>query len=99
MLANALTLTSPIATGARARGGPDGLPVDGGVVWADSERFAVRADDALYTFHHGSGLALMFHHLFAPTAPTTSTTPTAPTTPDAAEQTWQQWLTNTIQGD
>ena len=40
--------------------------VDAEVVWADSERFALRSADALYTFHHGSGLALMFHHLFAP---------------------------------
>ncbi|WP_194916587.1 SRPBCC family protein [Catenulispora rubra] len=86
-LAEALALTAPITTGSRAHGGPDGLPVlDGEVVWADSERFALRSADALYTFHHGSGLALMFHHLFAPAGD-----------PAEAEKSWQQWLSDTIQ--
>lgn len=89
LLAGALSLSTPITAGDRAHGGPAELPpLDGDVVWADGERFAVRADDALYTFHHGSGLTLMFHHLFAPT-----------TSPAQAEQAWQQWLTHTIQGD
>lgn len=89
LLAEALSLPTPIATGARAQGGPDGLPVrDGEVVWADDERFALRTADALYTFHHGSGMALMFHHLFAPAA--------APADADP-EKAWQRWLTLTIQ--
>jgi hypothetical protein len=88
LLADALSLTAPIATGARADGGPAGLPVvDGEVVWADSERFSIRSADALYTFHHGSGLALMFHHLFAPAA--------AEAEPEKA---WQHWLTDTVTG-
>ena len=89
LLAGALSLTVPIDTAAdRANGGPAGLPiVDGEVVWADNERFGVRTADALYTFHHGSGLALMFHHLFAPA-----------TGAAEAEAAWQQWLTHTIQG-
>ena len=91
-LASALALTAPIATGARTgagtHGGPADLPVvDAEVVWADSERFALRSADALYTFHHGSGLALMFHHLFAPA-----------TGAAEAEAAWQQWLTHTIEG-
>jgi len=90
LLAGALSLTAPIATGARAHGGPADQPlVDGEVVWADSERFGVRTADGLYTFHHGSGIALMFHHLFAPAD--------APGGTDA-ELSWQHWLTRTIPG-
>ncbi|MBS2535005.1 SRPBCC domain-containing protein [Catenulispora sp. NF23] len=86
LLAEALSLTAPIAVGARANGGPGALAlIDGEVTWADGERFGIRTADALYTFHHGSGLALMFHHLFAPAAETAT-----------SEQSWQQWLTSTI---
>jgi uncharacterized protein YndB with AHSA1/START domain len=89
LLAGALSLTSPIATGARAHGGPADQPLqDGEVVWADSERFGVRTTDGLYTFHHGSGIALMFHHLFAPATPSGGTD---------AEQSWQHWLSRTVQ--
>lgn len=89
LLADALSLTSPIATGARAHGGPADQPlVDGEVVWADSERFGVRTADGLYTFHHGSGIALMFHHLFAPASSSGGT---------RAEQAWQDWLSRTMQ--
>ena len=95
LLADALSLTAPVTIGARAEGGPVALPlVDGEVVWADGERFGVRTADALYTFHHGSGLALMFHHLFAPPAG-----PAEAETEAAAEQAWQQWLTHAIHTD
>jgi uncharacterized protein YndB with AHSA1/START domain len=54
LLAAAPSLQAPITTGAPARGGPgDLLPLDGEVFWADDERFAVHAADAIYTFHHG----------------------------------------------
>lgn len=80
-LARALSLPAPIVVGARAHAHPANLPpLDGVVVWADDERFAVRADDAIYTFHHGpTGLTLMFHHLFGPD-------------PGGAETAWQHWL-------
>lgn len=80
LLTAALSLPGLIAVGDTANGGPEGLPVvDGEVVWADDERFGLRTADALYTFHHGSGVAVMFHHLFGPGA-------------DAAESAWQRWL-------
>ncbi|ACU70036.1 Activator of Hsp90 ATPase 1 family protein [Catenulispora acidiphila DSM 44928] len=87
LLAGALSLTAPVTTGSRVDGGPSAAPVVGGeVVWADSERFGVRSADALYTFHHGSGVALMFHHLFAPAE-----------SEAASEEAWQHWLTATVQ--
>ncbi|GAA2682208.1 SRPBCC domain-containing protein [Streptomyces lunalinharesii] len=81
-LFRALSLPAPIAVGTRVHAEPAGLPpLDGEVVWADDERFEVRTDDGLYTFHHGiGGPALMFHHLFGPHAP-------------GAEAAWQEWLT------
>jgi uncharacterized protein YndB with AHSA1/START domain len=92
LLADALTLTAPITAGTRANGGPEALPLtDGEVIWADGERFAVRTADALYTFHHSPGLALMFHHLFAVPAGRDINTNTDP------EAVWQQWLTEKIQ--
>ncbi|MFL6114343.1 MAG: SRPBCC family protein [Catenulispora sp.] len=51
----------------------------GEVVWSDDERFGVRTGDAIYTFHHGSGLVAMFHHLFGPDTA-------------EAEASWQRWL-------
>ncbi|MFF1909325.1 SRPBCC domain-containing protein [Kitasatospora sp. NPDC058218] len=75
-----LSLPVPAAVGARAHAEPAGLaPLDGDVVWADDERVGIRTADGLYTFHHGSGVVLMFHHLFGPDA-------------DGAEAAWQQWL-------
>ncbi|WP_405490109.1 hypothetical protein [Nocardia sp. NBC_00511] len=54
------------------------------MVWADDERFALRASDGLYAFHHTpTGLALMFHHLFASNT-------------DGAETAWQQWLSTLL---
>ncbi|MEV8098338.1 SRPBCC domain-containing protein [Kitasatospora sp. NPDC085879] len=83
-LARGLSLPAPVSIGARVHAEPAGLPaLDGEVVWADDERFAVRTADGLYTFHHGPGIALMFHHLFgADTA--------------GAEDAWQQWLTGLL---
>ncbi|MFF4105115.1 SRPBCC domain-containing protein [Streptomyces sp. NPDC001903] len=79
-LVRGLSLPSPVTAGARASAAPAGLPpVDGEVTWADGERFEVRTSDGLYTFHHGPGIALMFHHLFGPDT-------------DRAETAWQQWL-------
>jgi uncharacterized protein YndB with AHSA1/START domain len=84
LLASALALPALISVGDEANGGPSGLPVvDGEVVWADDERFELRTDDALYTFHHGPGMAAMFHHLFGPNT-------------DAAEGAWQRWLAETL---
>ncbi|CAN3979311.1 SRPBCC family protein [Kitasatospora purpeofusca] len=80
-LAGALALPSPPTTGTRVAARPTGLPpLDGEVVWADDERFAIRTGDGLYGFHHSAGLVLMFHHLFGPDT-------------DGAEAAWQQWLT------
>lgn len=81
-ITGALSLTTPVARGARAHADPADLPaLDGEVVWADDERLAVRTADGLYTFHHGpTGMAIMFHHLFGPNT-------------DDAEAAWQRWLT------
>ncbi|WP_037607076.1 SRPBCC family protein [Streptacidiphilus rugosus] len=85
-LVRGLSLPTPVATGARAHGGPAELPVlDGEVVWADDERFEIRAADAICTFHQGPGVVLGSHHLFAPG-----------TDPDLAESAWQQWLTGLL---
>ncbi|MFD7984198.1 SRPBCC domain-containing protein [Kitasatospora indigofera] len=79
-LARALSLPLPPAVGARAIARPAGLPpLDGEVVWADEERFGIRTADGLYTFHHGPGIALAFHHLFGADT-------------DGAEDAWQRWL-------
>jgi uncharacterized protein YndB with AHSA1/START domain len=87
LLADGLGLTVPVAVGAHAHGGPTVPtvlpPLDGEVVWADGERFAIRGPDAIHTFHHGPGIALMFHHLFAPQ-------------PEQAEGLWQHWLTTQL---
>ncbi|MFJ9606079.1 SRPBCC domain-containing protein [Kitasatospora sp. NPDC101176] len=84
-LAAALSLPHPAAVGARVHAEPAGLPaLDGEVVWADDERFGVRTADGLYTFHHGPGVVLMFHHLFAPD------------TGRAAEAAWQRWLNDLL---
>jgi uncharacterized protein YndB with AHSA1/START domain len=84
LLADALKLPTPIAEGEHASGGPADAPLtDGQVVWADDERFELRTADAIYTFHHGSGLVLMFHHLFEPRT-------------DLPEAAWQQWLTGLL---
>lgn len=83
-LARGLSLPVPVVVGARAHAEPAGLPaVDGEVVWADDERFAVRTADGIYTFRHGGGMVLMFHHLFGPQ-------------PDDAEAAWRGWLTRTL---
>ncbi|WP_405691445.1 SRPBCC domain-containing protein [Streptomyces sp. NBC_00057] len=83
-LARGLTLLSPIAVGVQAHARPAGLPpLDGEVVWSDDERMEIRAADGIYTFHHGSGIALVFHHLFGPDT-------------DGAEAAWQQWLTGIV---
>lgn len=80
LLAHALSLPLPVTVGARAHAEPAGLPaLDGEVAWADDERFELRTADGLYTFHHGAGTVLMFHHLFGPAT-------------DGAEAAWQQWL-------
>lgn len=85
VLAGALSLPLPVVVGAPVHARPAELPpLDGEVVWADDERFEVRTGDGLYTFHHGAGLVLMFHHLFADTAT------------DADEAAWQQWLTRLL---
>jgi hypothetical protein len=84
LLADSLALPTPLAIGERANGGPEDAPLsDGEVVWADDERFELRTADAIYTFHHGSGVVLMFHHLFEPRT-------------DLAEAAWQQWLTGLL---
>ncbi|MFE3291507.1 SRPBCC domain-containing protein [Rhodococcus sp. NPDC059234] len=84
-LVRGLSLPTPIVSGAPVRAEPANLPpLDGAVVWADDERFAIRTHDGLYSFHHSpTGLTLMFHHLFGPHA-------------DGAETAWQQWLTALI---
>ncbi|MFJ1578081.1 SRPBCC domain-containing protein [Streptomyces sp. NPDC088182] len=83
-LTRGLSLPDPVVVGARVRAEPAGLPpLDGEVVWADDERVEVRTADGLYTFHHGSGVALMFHHLFGPDT-------------EHAEAAWQRWLTGLL---
>lgn len=83
-LAHALSLPEPVVVGARAHAEiADLAPLDGEVVWADDERFEVRGSDAILTFHHGSGMVLMFHHLFGPDT-------------DGAEAAWQHWLTGLL---
>jgi uncharacterized protein YndB with AHSA1/START domain len=83
-LAHALSLPDPVVVGTRARAEPVGLPpLDGEVTWSDGEHIELRTADGLYTFHHASGVMLMFHHLFGPTT-------------DGAEAAWQQWLTGLL---
>ena len=79
-LARGLSLPDPVALGARAHADPANLPpLDGEVVWADPERFEIRAADAIYSFYQGPGIVLMFHHLFGAGT-------------DGAEGAWRQWL-------
>ncbi|MEU0485578.1 SRPBCC domain-containing protein [Streptosporangium sp. NPDC006013] len=74
-LTRGLSLPAPAAVGDRAHVEPAGLPpLDGDVV---------RTADAIYTFHHGPGTALMFHHLFGPDT-------------HGAEAAWQHWLTGLL---
>lgn len=84
-LTRALSLPTPITVGAIAHAEPAQLPpLTGEVVWADDERFELRTSDGLYAFHHApNGLALMFHHLFAPNS-------------EGAEMAWQQWLSTLL---
>ncbi|GAA5023406.1 SRPBCC domain-containing protein [Kitasatospora paranensis] len=83
-LAGGLSLPEPVVVGARAHAEPAGLPaLDGEVVWADDERIEVRTPDGIHSFHHGSGMVLMFHHLFGPDT-------------DGAEAAWQRWLTGLV---
>ncbi|MFJ7496859.1 hypothetical protein ACIQZB_38070 [Streptomyces sp. NPDC097727] len=83
-LTRGLSLATLVSVGDRAHAAPAGLPpLDGTVVWSDDERIAVRSTDAIYTFHHGSGRVLMFHHLFGPDT-------------DGAEAAWQHWLTGLL---
>ena len=90
-LTGALSLTAHVAVGARAHARPDGLPpLDGDVVWADDERFAVRTADGIYTFHGFAGVVLMFHHLFRAGLDETGAA--------AAEAAWQRWLTGLVAG-
>ncbi|AUG80384.1 polyketide cyclase [Kitasatospora sp. MMS16-BH015] len=91
-LAGALALPSPVAVGDRAQGTPAGLPpLDGTVIWADQERFAVRTADGLYTFHHGPGVALLFHHLYGPAEAAAEASPEA-----SPESAWQRWLADLL---
>ncbi|WP_055585677.1 SRPBCC family protein [Peterkaempfera griseoplana] len=81
LIAGALSLPTPVTVGARAHAAPAGLPtLDGEVVWSDGERFEVRTSDGIYSFHHGPGVVLMFHHLFGADT-------------EGAEAAWQRWLT------
>ncbi|MFJ4576399.1 SRPBCC domain-containing protein [Streptomyces sp. NPDC088846] len=83
-LAQGLSLPCPTPVGSQVHATPAGLPpLDGEVVWSDDERMELRTADGIYTFHHGSGMALMFHHLFGPDT-------------DHAEAAWQQWLTGLL---
>lgn len=83
-LTHGLSLPDPVAVGARAHAEPVGLPpLDGEVVWSDEERIEVCTADGIYTFHHSTGVALMFHHLFGPDT-------------DGAQAAWQQWLTGLL---
>jgi hypothetical protein len=80
----ALSLRLPIALGTAVHAQPAELPpLRGEVVWADHERIEIRTTDGIYTFHHGRGLAVMFHHLFGPDT-------------DGAEAAWQRWLTGLL---
>lgn len=91
VLTGALSLTAPVTVGARAYATPDGLPpLDGDVVWADDERFAVRTADGIYTFHGFAGVVLMFHHLFGVGLDQASTAGAE------AEAAWQRWLTGLL---
>ncbi|WP_425953490.1 SRPBCC family protein [Xylanimonas sp. McL0601] len=84
-LTHGLALSDGVTVGARARATPDGAPaLDGEITWAEADRLKVRTADGLYSFFLAPGLALMFHHLFAPA------------TPDAADAAWQRWLTDTL---
>ncbi|GAA1369849.1 SRPBCC family protein [Streptomyces beijiangensis] len=79
-LAQGLSLPSPVVVGTQVHAEPAGLPpLDAEVVWSDDERIELRAHQGIYTFHHGSGMALMSHHLFGPDT-------------DGAEAAWQRWL-------
>ncbi|MGW4248588.1 SRPBCC family protein [Nocardia sp. NPDC004722] len=80
-LTESLSLPTPLVAGAVVQARPAGLPpLDGVLTWADDERFEIRSDDGLYSFHQGpTGLTLMFHHLFGPDT-------------DGSENAWQQWL-------
>ncbi|MCM2393228.1 SRPBCC family protein [Streptomyces albipurpureus] len=83
-LARGLSLPSSTPVGARAHAELAGLsPWEGEVVWSDDERLGLRASEGIYTFHHGSGMALMFHHLFGPDI-------------GGAEAAWQRWLTGLL---
>jgi uncharacterized protein YndB with AHSA1/START domain len=83
-ITHALGLGAQAKVGARAQAEPGGLPkLDGEVVWADDERIGIRTAGGLYSFHYGSGIAVMFHHLFGPH-------------PETAETAWQQWLVTSI---
>ncbi|MET4923500.1 SRPBCC domain-containing protein [Streptomyces sp. PSRA5] len=83
-LVRGLSLPVPVTVGARAHAEPAGLaPLDGEVVWVDDERIGLRTAHGLYTFHHGSGVALLFHHLFGPET-------------DGAESAWQGWLNDLL---
>ncbi|WP_327146145.1 SRPBCC family protein [Nocardia sp. NBC_01327] len=84
-LLRGLALPTPLTVGARVQASPEQLPpLDGEVVWADDERIGIRTADGLYSFHQGpTGMALMFHHLFAPKTA-------------GAEAAWQQWLTELV---
>ncbi|MFD4350891.1 SRPBCC domain-containing protein [Streptomyces coelicoflavus] len=85
-LVRGLALPVPVAVGVRAHAGPAGLaPLDGEVVWVDDEHIGVRTAQGLYTFHNGSGVTVMFHHLFAPDTDT-----------DEAEAAWQRWLDDLV---
>lgn len=85
-LLRGLSLPVPVAVGVRGHAEPAGLaPLDGEVVWVDDERIGLRTAQGLYTFHHGSGVAVMFHHLFAPD-----------TDGAEAEAAWQQWLNDLL---
>ncbi|MFC9603593.1 SRPBCC domain-containing protein [Streptomyces niveus] len=85
-LVRGLSLPVPVAVGVPARAEPAGLaPLDGEVVWVDDERIGLRTAQGLFTFHHGSGVTVMFHHLFAPDTDT-----------DGAEAAWQRWLNDLI---
>ncbi|MFJ3582059.1 SRPBCC domain-containing protein [Streptomyces sp. NPDC090127] len=87
VLARALSLETPVAVGARAHAEPAELsPLDGEVTWSDDERFEIRGADGIYTFHHGRGVVVMFHHLFAAEADGA----------DGAEAGWQRWLTGLV---
>ncbi|MFD7644486.1 SRPBCC domain-containing protein [Kitasatospora sp. NPDC059795] len=85
-LARALSLPTAAAVGDRAHVEPAGLPpLDGELTWSDEERFEIRTVDGLYTFHHGGGPVLMFHHLFGGGVDVA-----------AAEAGWQRWLTDVL---